>query len=536
MIPEYIISFSTDDIPIEKVDCLIIGSGVAGLRASLELKGLNILIVNKESILDSCSYNAQGGVAVSLSPGDNPQLHLKDTLKAGCFLNNVESVKILVEQGPARIKELISWGAEFDKENNDFDWTIEAAHSAKRILHSHGDKTGKELVRALLKKFHETIGNKIAEGYFLIDLVAIENKICGAILFDKKKKKNILIYAKKIILASGGASQIYQETTNPFSITGDAQSAVLRKNGILSNMEFIQFHPTTLYLAGAPRFLISESVRGEGGILLDKQGNQFMEFYHPLKELAPRDIVSRAIIQHMKSTSSHCVYLDIRKLSSSFIKKRFPGIYKTCLQYGLDITKNLIPVRPSAHYVMGGIQTDISGRTSLLNLFACGECADAGVQGANRLASNSLLEGLVFGEIAGRTVREEIEKNIYNHEIQTSYLLKQKERLFIDCEDLRRSIKSLMWKNVGIERHGDLLKETIERLDNWTRYVFFKEFFDISGWEIQNMLILGKAITVSALRRQESRGAHYRIDFPQTNDVNWKKNQIITKTDLYPDK
>jgi L-aspartate oxidase len=262
-----------------------------------------------------------------------------------------------------------------------------------------------------------------------------------------------------------------------------------------------------------------------------------MHFYHPLKELAPRDVVSRAIIDHMKKTSSHCVYLDIKKLSSSFIKKRFPGIYKTCLQYGLDITKNLIPVRPAAHYFMGGIKTDTDCRTSLINLFACGESADAGVQGANRLASNSLLEGLVFGARAGRIVREEIEKNVnvYNQEIKISYSLKQKGKLFIDYDDLKRSIKSLMWKNVGIERQGELLAETTERLDNWARYVFFKEFYDPSGWEVQNMLMLSKIITICALRRQESRGAHFRIDFPETDDINWKKNQIITKKELYLD-
>ncbi|MCL5674132.1 MAG: L-aspartate oxidase [Candidatus Omnitrophica bacterium] len=535
MIPEYIISFSINKLPVENVDCLIIGAGVAGLRASLELKGFNVLIVNKESVFDSCSYNAQGGIAVSLSSGDTPQLHLEDTLKAGCFLNNIESVKILVEEGPARIKELIDWGVEFDRENSGFDWTIEAAHSVKRILHSHGDKTGQELIKTLLKKCHENSGVKIIDGYFLVDLVEIESGIYGAILFNRRKKKLLFVSAKKIILASGGASQLYQETTNPFSITGDAQSAVLRKNGVLSSMEFVQFHPTTLYLAGAPRFLISESVRGEGGTLIDKNGRPFMESYHPLKELAPRDIVSRAIIDHMKKTSSICVYLDIKKLSSSFIKKRFPGIYKTCLQYGLDITKNLIPVRPAAHYFMGGIKTDIYGKTSLGNLFACGECADAGVQGANRLASNSLLEGLVFGSRAGKTVKEEIERGVHNKEIKISYSVKQKEKLFIDCDDLRRSIKSLMWKNVGIERQGDLLKETMERIDNWARYVFFKEFSDVWGWEVQNMLILAKSITLCALRRQESRGAHYRVDFPETDDIHWKKQQTITKKDLSTD-
>ncbi len=535
MIPDYIISFSTNILPVEEVDCLIIGAGIAGLRASLELKGLNVLVVNKASVFDSCSYNAQGGIAVSIPPEDSPHLHLEDTLKAGCFLNDIEAVKVLVEEAPDRIKELIDWGAQFDRKNNDFDFTREAAHSVNRILHSHGDKTGQELIRVLLKKIHESLNIRIVDGYFLVDLVGIEDKIYGAILFNRKKKKTVFVSAKKVIFASGGASQIYQEATNPISIIGDGQSAVLRKNGILSNMEFVQFHPTTLYLAGAPRFLISESVRGEGGILVDKNGLPFMELYHPLKELAPRDIVSRAIISHMKKTFSHCVYLDIKKLSPVFIKSRFPGIYETCLQYGLDITKSFIPVRPAAHYFMGGIKTDLYGKTSLINLFACGESADTGVQGANRLASNSLLEGLVFGARTGKMVKEEIKKYEHKREIKISHSVKQKENLYIDCDDLRRSIKSLMWKNVGIERQGGLLKETIERLDNWTGYVFLKEFPDISGWEVQNMLILAKSIAISSLRREESRGAHYRVDFPETDDAKWKKPQTITKKDLFPD-
>jgi len=533
MIPEYLVSFSPDAVSAEEVDCIIIGIGVAGLRAAIEMKGMSVLIACKESTFDSSSYNAQGGIAVALSPLDSPEKHLRDTLAVGCGLNDPEAVKILVNEGIKRVEELISWGVRFDRENSSFHFTRESAHSVNRILHAQGDSTGREIIQVLLSKVKGIPGIRIKENLFLIDLVGSDGEIQGALFFDRKLNKLLYVAARKVLLASGGIGQLYQETTNPSAITGDLQSALIRKGGVLTDIEFYQFHPTTLYLAGAPRFLISESVRGEGGTLVDRNGDPFMEQYHRLKDLAPRDIVSRAIVDYMKRTGAPNVFLDLKRIPASRIKQRFPQIYRFCLKYGLDITRDPIPVRPAAHYSMGGIRTDKEGRTSLVNLFACGEVACTGVHGANRLASNSLLEGLVFGARAGSAIRREAAGTV--RRAVRAYYVKERRGLLIDSYDLRRSVKSLMWKNVGIERDEPGLKEALRRFTNWTRYAFSAELSDTNGWEAQNMLILGIAMAKAALRRRESRGAHFRRDWPETDDANWNRHQDITREDLIAD-
>ncbi len=431
---------------------------------------------------------------------------------------------------------MIDWGCQFDKKEGKFDLTMEGAHSYPRIFHAKGDATGREIVRTFLSKISSMPDVVIKGNFFLVDLVSDgENSICGGLFYDSEKSSFVFVKAKKTIVASGGYGQIFQETTNPLTITGDLQSAVFRKGGELIDIEFYQFHPTTLYMAGVPRFLISESVRGEGGFLVNNSGERFMENYHPEMELAPRDVVSRAIVSEMRITNSNCVYLDLRKLDSEFIIKRFPQIYNFCLNYGLDITKQLIPVRPAAHYAMGGIKTDIWGKTNLENLYACGEVACTGVHGANRLASNSLLEGLVFGSRSGKKIRDEISKSKPDLTKKIpSYSVKHHDGPFIDIYDLQRSIKSLMWKNVGIERDEQLLLQAKSKLEDWGKYIFLREFSNPSGWEVQNMFILSLVMTCAALSRKESRGAHYRRDFPQT-DERWKKRQIFTKgnTDLF---
>ncbi|MCD6408062.1 FAD-binding protein, partial [bacterium] len=362
---------------------------------------------------------------------------------------------------------------------------------------------------------------------FLIDLISIENKVYGGIVLDEVKRKVYIIRAKSVILATGGAGNLFQETTNPSGITGDGIAIAYRKGAELTDLEFYQFHPTTFYMAGAPRFLISESVRGEGGILKNSKGERFMFDYHPAGDLAARDIVSRGIIDQMKKTNSNCVYLDLRHIKLSYLKKRFPRIYRFCRNYGIDLRKDMIPVRPAAHYFMGGIKTDLWGRTNLENLFACGECACTGVHGANRLASNSLLEGLVFGTRTGKKVSENIRKKIPSFKIKHKF--PQKADILIDKEDLKRSIKSLMWRNVGIERDGELLEIALKKLTEWQKYAFLKEFSDRYGFETLNMLILATYITKSALLRKESRGTHFRKDFPEKDDKNWKKHIIVKK-------
>ena len=525
MIPEYLISFDTKNLVKEKVDFLIVGGGISGLFTALQLKDFKTLILYKDGIDQTCSYHAQGGIAVALSENDSPAKHKEDTLRTGCYINNEEAVNILVNEGIERIKELIDLGFKFDRDNGKFHLTKEGGHSENRILHSEGDAIGKSLTNFLYKIVSNEKNIKILYQHFLIDLIVLDNEIKGAIILDKKNEKIFIIQAKCYILSTGGAGNIFQETTNPLFITGDGIAIAYRKNVELVDLEFYQFHPTTFYLAGAPRFLISESVRGEGGILRNINGERFMNEYHPMGELAPRDIVSRAIIDQIKKTNSNCVYIDLTHLKKDFIKKRFPNIYNFCINYGIDPSKNLIPVRPSAHYFMGGIKTDLWGRTNIENLFACGECACTGVHGANRLASNSILEGLVFGKRVGIKVRE---TDFKIKDFEFKYSFPKKGDILIDKEDLKRSIRSLMWRNVGIERDGESLKNALDKLREWQKYAFWKEFYDRGGFESLNMLIVASLITESAILREESRGTHYRKDFPYEREE-WKKHIIISK-------
>lgn len=528
MIPDYLISFDTEKFHQEEFDFIIAGGGVAGLRTALELKNFKVALLLKNGLEETSSYNAQGGVAAVLNPEDKEDEHIKDTIKTGCGISDEKAVEILVKEGKERVKELIDMGFNFDKERGKYHFTLEGGHSKPRILHSNGDFTGKSLTGFLYRKVFSIPNIKILHSYFLVDLLIKDNRVFGGIVFDEGKKQFFIIRAKGVVVATGGAGNVFQETTNPASITGDGMAIAYRAGAVLSDMEFVQFHPTTLYMAGAPRFLISESVRGEGGILRNSKRERFMFKYHKDGELAPRDVVARAIIQEMKKTSSNCVYLDITHLKKNYLKKRFPNIFKFCIAYGIDISKDLIPVRPSAHYFIGGIKTDLWGQTNIKNLFACGETTSTGVHGANRLASNSLLEGLVYGTRCGKKIVE-VCKNCKINRIKIKYEFPQKADVLIDKYDLKRSIKSLMWRNVGIERDKKGLKYAYEKLKEWERYAFLKEFYDKDGFEALNMLIVAKLITTSALKREESRGTHYRKDFPATDDKKWKKHLSIRK-------
>ncbi len=526
MIPEYLISFNTKDMQKINVDFLIIGGGLSGLFVAYQLREFKTLILFKNGFEESCSYYAQGGIAVALNEDDSPEIHKQDTLKTGYYFNNEKAVDILVNEGIERIKEVISLGFNFDKDKDKFHFTKEGGHSKNRILHANGDSTGKSITTFFYDLIKGFPNIKILSNAFLVDLIVLENKVFGAIVLDENKNKVVLIQAKAYILSTGGAGMVFQETTNPSYITGDGIAIAYRKNVELVDLEFYQFHPTTFYMAGAPRFLISESVRGEGGILRNVNKERFMFDYHPSGELAPRDIVSRAIIDQMKKTNSNCVYLDLTHLKKEYIKERFPQIYNFCKKYGVEPSKDLIPVRPSAHFFIGGIKTDMWGKTNIENLFACGECASVGVHGANRLASNSLLECLVFGKRVALKIKEENFSIIYS---DIKYNFPKKADVLIDKEDLKRSIRSLMWRNVGIERDEEMLKYALEKLKEWQKYAFLKEFNDRSGFESLNMLIVASLITESALIRKESRGVHYRKDYPQVDDKNWRKHIIVSK-------
>ncbi|RME64349.1 MAG: L-aspartate oxidase, partial [Nitrospirae bacterium] len=383
-------------VEVIKTDYVVVGSGVAGLRAAIELASDGeVIVITKDIPTESSTEYAQGGVAVALSDEDEVGIHYEDTLRAGDGLCNEEAVRVLVTEGPERIQELIDWGAEFDREGSKLAFTLEAAHSRRRILHAHGDATGKEIERVLLNKVRSLNNVKKLSRTMTVDLIVKDNLCRGVLLI--KSQKWLVVLARATIMATGGAGQLYLRTTNPSVCTGDGMAMALRAGAVLEDMEFIQFHPTALAIKRGPQFLLSEAMRGEGGILKNSRGERFMFSYHPDGELAPRDVVSRAIWQEMERTNSEHVLLDVSHLEGEFLKKRFPRIYETCLRFGIDITKEPVPVAPAAHFIMGGIKTDTGGRTTLKGLYAAGEVACTGVHGANRLASNSLLEGLVYG-------------------------------------------------------------------------------------------------------------------------------------------
>jgi L-aspartate oxidase len=518
----------------EIVDFLIIGSGVAGLRAAIELAPHgNVLVVTKDMPRESSTEYAQGGIAVALSDEDEVGIHYDDTLKAGDGLCRENAVRILVEEGPERILELISWGAEFDKSASSasggggtrLDFTMEAAHSRKRVLHSHGDATGKELERVLLNKVRSFSSVKKYPFAFTVDLIIKNDKCYGAYVL--KDRKMIALLARATILCTGGAGQIFARTTNPLVATGDGIAIGFRAGAILEDIEFVQFHPTSLYSPYAPHFLLSEAMRGEGAVLRNINKEFFMRDYHRDAELAPRDIVSRAIISEMVKTNSNHVYLDMTHLEGDFVKKRFPRICSTCLQYNIDITKDLIPVSPAAHYIMGGIKTDIDGATSIEGLYAAGEVACTGVHGANRLASNSLLEGLVYGARAGKAA---IKFKIQNSKFKISEDIPQFAETYHsipDHDEIRTTLRKLMWERVGIIRCGESLGEAKTKLSEWS-FLLDKAFYTRRELELKNMIAVAMMITDAAFLRNGSVGAHYRSDFKERGK-NWKRHIVCKK-------
>ncbi|OGW38001.1 MAG: L-aspartate oxidase [Nitrospirae bacterium RBG_13_39_12] len=514
----------------EIVDFLIIGSGVAGLRATIELADYgNVVVVTKERPAESSTEYAQGGIAVALSDEDEVGIHFEDTLKAGDGLCREDAVKVLVEEGPERILELISWGAEFDKEGTKLDFTIEAAHSRKRILHAHGDSTGKELERVLLKKARSFPSVRKYPFALAIDMIVRNGKCFGAYVLSGREVISLL--AKVTILASGGAGQVFSRTTNPAVATGDGMAMAYRADALLEDMEFVQFHPTVLFAPSAPQFLLSEAMRGEGAILRNINKEQFMEDYHPDAELAPRDIVSRAIISQMVRTKSKHVYLDLTHMDGKFIKNRFPRIYATCLQYDVNIIKDLIPVSPAVHYMMGGVKTDLDGATNIRGLYTAGEVACTGVHGANRLASNSLLEGLVFGARAGRAALDYSFKNelteLSSRELNRYLMHNDYQSLILDFGETRHSMRKLMWERVGIIRCGESLSEARTKLEQWS-YILNKNVLTRPEIELKNMLTVAKLITEAAYLRKSSVGAHYRSDYPKKGK-RWMKHITLSK-------
>ena len=504
-----------------KTDFLVVGSGIAGLNFALKVaKYGHVTIVTKKEIMESNTNLAQGGIAAVTQKDDSVQLHIEDTIRVGSGLSDKRIVKLLAEQGPEAIQNLLSFGVNFDKENDELHLTTEGGHSMARVLHS-GDTTGKEIEHAMTESVRENKGIEVFENCLAIALTLKNAECIGAKILDIKNRVIREVFSRVTILATGGVGYLYQNTSNPEIATGDGMAMAFRAGAKLEDMEFVQFHPTTLNKLGAPHFLISEALRGEGAILVNEAEERFMLDYDSMGELAPRDIIARTIFNQLKTGP---VYLDIRHKGKNFILDRFPMIHQECLKYDIDITEELIPVSPAAHYICGGIKTNEYGETSVANLLAFGECTCTGVHGANRLASNSLLESVVFSSLGAKKAKHYLKNQI-------EALKKRKDTVFTNIETpelnyLKTELRKAMWNYVGIIRNQkqmDLMIKKIKRIN--------KRLVAIGGngvntrfVELKNMVTIANLVTAAAHARKESRGTHYRVDYPDTEDKNWLKH------------
>ena len=530
-----------------KSDFLVIGSGIAGLSLALKIcKYGSVAIVTKRNCEESSTKYAQGGIASVMAEDDSYELHIKDTIEAGAGLCNEEAVKLLVENGPERVKELMELGTKFSfrKDNGDvLALGKEGGHSKRRIVHA-ADFTGAEIERSLTEAVRKNENIKIYENHIAIDLItkwkldknikmgSYEDAVIGAYALDKNKGEVISFLSKITFLATGGAGKAYLYTSNPDIATGDGIAMAYRAGAKIANMEFIQFHPTCLYHPEAKSFLISEAVRGEGGILKLKDGSTFMEKYHPMGCLAPRDVVARAIDYEMKKSGDDCVYLDATHLEGYRVRERFPTIYKKCLSLGMDITKFPIPVVPAAHYTCGGVVTDLHGRTNIKRLYSAGEVACTNVHGANRLASNSLLEALVFAHRSSEMAIEELRKtpsediSIPPWNIGNAVDSDESVVVSNNWDEIRRT----MWNYVGIVRSNKRLNRAKRRIDILIDEIkeYYWNFIITSDLiELRNIATIADLIIQCAMMRKESRGLHYNIDYPRRDDINWKRDTIV---------
>ena len=523
-------------------DFLVIGTGIAGLSFALDASEFgHVVLVCKKNPEDTNTSYAQGGIASVVSDKDTFVSHVKDTLVAGAGLCNEEIVRLVVSSGPERIKQLLNWGAQFDRdlESKQFELAQEGGHSARRILHSR-DSTGREIERALLARVQANPKITLLSHMIAIDLIVSEEthgskrQVFGAYLVDEQTGEVTTWGSRITVLATGGAGKVYLYTSNSDSATGDGIAMAYRAGANIGNMEFIQFHPTCLYHLRAKSFLLSEALRGEGAILLNQAGERFMETYHPLKELAPRDIVARAIDSEMKRTGSSFVLLDISHKDSQFVRNRFPSIVETTSKFGFDMTKEAIPVVPAAHYTCGGIVADRRGRTSINNLYAIGECACTGLHGANRLASNSLLEAAVFAHEAALDAGALLSSvpaigrlPEWDH-LNTA---ENSERVLVshNWDEVRRT----MWNLVGIVRNDlrlELASKRLEAIKEETRKYYWHYRITPDLIELRNIIQVAEIIIESALSRRESRGLHWNVDCPETDDVNWHHDTIVSGT------
>lgn len=506
----------------EQVDIVVIGSGIAGLSYAIRCSEFaKVLIVTKSSVDASNTMFAQGGISAVFDDKDSLENHIADTLTAGDGICDRNAVEVLVSNAKEAVLYLEKLNVKFNKnEDGTFDLHREGGHSHARVVHN-ADATGREVETSLVKEVGNYKNIKIYEHHFAYDLVVNNNTCNGVLVFDEQAGEFVQIQAKITMLASGGLGQVFLRNTNPSVATGDGFAIAYRAGAAMMNMEFVQFHPTTLFSKKGETFLITEAIRGFKAILRNKAGEAFMEGVHPLKSLAPRDIVSQAIIKEMSGSGDECVFLDLTHLDQKEVAKHFPNIYERCVQEGLDLAKDMIPVVPAAHYMCGGIKTDLKAKTNIENLYACGECSGTGVHGANRLASNSLLEGLVFAEQAAIDTRQKLNNcNVSFETVSVSTKIAPISREDEEIDEMRNYVQELMWNDCGIIRSEKQLRFCLSELEILLEHAennLNENGFSVKVIELINLIICAQLIASSALSRKESRGCHYRSDFSQKN-------------------
>lgn len=527
MIPRYLVDIDLSAASVKQAEVIVIGAGIAGLFTAIRAAETDkVLLITKKSLLESNTRYAQGGIAAVISEKDSPEYHRQDTLIAGAGLCDPEAVNVLVHEGPEGVRDLIRMGTQFDLENGELALTKEGAHSQRRILHANGDATGYEIVRALSDKALQHPNIEVWDDHFVIDLITQDGE-CYGVWVQKPDGSKVYVQGKATVLCTGGTGQLYRYTTNPVIATGDGIAIAYRAGAVIRDMEFIQFHPTALVYPGAPRFLISEAVRGEGAVLRNINGERFMERYHHQLELAPRDIVARAIVSEIEKTNSTFVFLDFTHESEEKVKARFPTIYEFCLNYGLDLSSDWIPVAPAAHYMMGGVKTDLHGETSVKRLFACGEVSSTGVHGANRLASNSLSEAIVFGR---RIVERIKELEPVNRIPDVRFANPDRELPIRPFIERRLKLQKIMLRYAGVTRTSTGLQKGYEELSKQI-HIFDYRLTKREEYEFANLLVCSLLATKAALLREESRGGHFREDFPEKDDLVWRKHILFSHTD-----
>jgi len=525
----YLVNFDLQQLDKQVADLLVVGSGVAGLTAALTGSRYGRVVLLSKSLLEGNTAHAQGGIAAAIGSKDHWRKHWEDTIRAGAGLCDEQAVSILVREGPDRIRELMALGARFDMAGGSLALAREGGHSCHRILHAGGDATGREIERALAEAVRQEPGIRVVAPAFAVDLLTVDGHCCGVLAADAQGRLTAYL-ARATIVATGGAAQVYSRTTGSPVVTGDGMAMAYRAGAELMDMEFVQFHPTGLKVPDGSCPLITEAARGEGGILLDHSGRRFMPAVHPMAELAPRDVVARAIAEVMQDTRTDHVWLDLRHLTGVDLAERFPTVFETCRAYGLDIRTDLIPVSPVAHYFMGGIRTDYHGRTSLPGLYACGEAACLAVHGANRLASNSLLDGLVYGHRAAEAAAQqglplsdqELLRLKIRHDGAAGQTTSQQ------AQEIRDVIQKLMWDHVGLVRSGAGLDKASRRLAELRAHLS-PGIPHPAIWETANLLTVAQLITRAAALRTESRGSHYRLDYPERDDEHWLTHIVFTR-------